>query len=708
MSLQVPQPSSDLTSPTAQSQEMTKLSSRDTKKLISWVHEQYIQTREQRWRDERQWYLNLLFYFGKQNVLYREGQMTPVGRAFNLYTPPAPYYRSRPVINRIRPLVRTEMAKLVSQKPSASIIPASSEDRDLFAANAGEQIWDSLYRSKKIAHTIRRSVFWNSVTGNGFIKVYWDEDKEDIFSGQMGDMCFIPVTPFHILVPDLREEEIEDQPFVLHAQVKTGDEVSSYYGKEFNFESNKASSLEETYLQIMGIQEWKKSNRVLILEAWIKPGFTKLMPNGGLLTVAGDNIIQAIDGNPYEHGLYPFAKLNHIPTGKFYSDSTINDLIPLQRELNRTRGQIIEAKNRMAKPQLAAEIGSVDVTKMTSEPGQVILYRPGFNPPTPIPLQGLPSYVTQEVDRILADMSDISGQSEVSRGQAPPGVTAATALSYLQEQDDSKLSATYDSIEETVEKVAHIALSYVKQFWDTERQVKVTGDDGSFDVMAFQGSDLRGNTDIKVEAGSALPTSKAAKQAYIMDLMKMGFIDPQKGLEVLEIGGINKIYEQVQVDVRQAQRENLKMAQITTELLQMHQQAQTEQFIQNNKNPAIQQAPDGSLIDTTPVAQGLPPQPVDLPLIVPVNDFDDHRLHIERHNAYRKGQAYERLDDVKKGLFEAHVQAHVQSIMTGAMNAMDPSMFGGDPAAMQNAMNPESYKETQQNLQPTNGMQPGG
>src|SRR5258708_19832583 len=99
--------------------------------------------------------------------------------------------------------------------------------------------------------------------------------------------------------------------------------------------------------------------------------------------------------------------------------------------------------------------------------------------------------------------------------------------------------------EEGIGKVAFETLSLVSQFWDTQRMVKVVGLDGSFEVMAFKGSDLRGNNDIRVEAGSALPTSKAAKQAFIMDLMKMGFIDPSKGLEVMEIGGINKIYDEI-------------------------------------------------------------------------------------------------------------------------------------------------------------------
>ena len=702
----LPEPTESLTT----SSETLGLSKADADKLISWANEQFTAMKNARWKQERQWYLNLAFYFGQQNVAFRGGN-EGISRDFKLYTPPAPYYRARPVINQIRPRIRTEMSKLTAQKPSAFVVPASSDDRDMYAAHAGEQIWDSLYRSKKLHSVLRRAVFWTSTTGNGFIKAYWDEDSVDQFSEQLGDILYTPVTPFHLYVPDQKEEDIEYQPFLIEASMRNADQLSQAFGQEIKFEPAKGGILEDSFLNVLGVEKWEKNREVLVLECWVKPGMTKILPAGGQFTIAGNQLISPpTAGWPYQHGRYPYAHISHIPTGKFYRDSIINDLVPLQKEYNRTRGQIIEAKNRMAKPQLAAEIGSLDPTKVTTEPGQIIMYRPGFQAPTPIQLQEIPSYVIQELERIKQDMDEISGQHEVSRGQTPPGVTAATAISYLQEQDDSKLSHTFDSVEEALEKVALMTLNYVHQYWDTPRMVKVTGEDGSFDVMAFQGSELHGNTDIRVEAGSALPTSKAAKQAFIMDLMKMGFIDPTKGLEVMEIGGINKIYEQVQVDVRQAQRENLKMAQANQQIMQQHEEEQMMSYLQSPEgqmavqNQTLMEGPDGGLLDIGPALQGGEPIPVANELLVPVNNWDDHRIHIERHNAYRKSQAFENLPPEAKSLFDQHVQAHVAAIMEGAQAAMPPEMLEAgmyDISAMSNPQ--ESYKESEQMMMEQEG-----
>ena len=666
----------------ATNNQADSLSDKDKQRLTDWVKNSFTKAKSDRWQSEKQWYLNLAFYFGKQNVQAIETK--GAASHFKLVTPPAPYYRSRPVINKVRPLMRTEMAKLSSQRPDTYVVPSSSNDDDLFAAQAAEQIWSSIQDSHKLDAIFRRAIFWTSTTGNGFIKSFWNDAKVDQLNQLQGDIDYQTVPPFHIFVPDLTEVELECQPFVLHASMRNKEQIASLYqqaqqqtAESIRKTTDKLGEIDEAYNSVMDTVQSKK-NQTLVVEAWVKPGVNSMLPGGGLVTIVGDQLINFWPQLPYEHGEFPFAHIRHIETGKFYADSVITDLIPLQREFNRTRGQIIESKNKMSKPQLAAELGSIDHTKVTSEPGQIIFYRPGFKAPTPIPLQGIPSYVLQELDRIESDMNDISGQHEVTKGQTPPGVTAATAISFLQEQDEGKLTYTFTSIEEATAKIARQTLFYVKQYWDVDHQIKITGVDGTFDVQMFQGADLRDNTDVRTEAGSAMPVSKAAKQAFIMDLMKFGFIDPQRGLELLEIGGAEKLYDQIQIDVRQAQRENLRMAQVTDEQIQQWNLAQKQQlaqqpgFAQALQTGEIQIDQQGNI-----VANGVVLQP---PLIVPVNNWDNNAMHIERHNRYRKSQAFDALSPVAKKLFDDHVNAHQQAMQQEQMQqaAMQSASMAGN------------------------------
>jgi len=624
------------------------------KQLVRWANEEYRKIKNARRSIERQWYINLAFYFGKQNVAIATTSASPTG--FRLTVPKAPPWRVRLVINKIRKIIRTQIAKTVAQKPRFYVVPASTEDEDLTAARVGEQIFDSVYSDKRVKTIIRRAEWWAAICGTGFIKDYWDPSKKSTL-GDKGDFCIEPTTPFHVFIPDFDTEELEEQPYLIHVTTKSVDWVRMSYPQLSKIEAdvNAASNiLEDSFMGMIGAQSPNSKNAVLCIEVWIKPKGHPQFPNGGMFQVIGDRIVYLTNTYPYKHGEFPFSKLEHVPSGKFYGSSVIEDLIAPQREYNRTRSQIIENKNRMGKLQLMAPKGSIEVSRMTSEPGQVVLYTPGFAPPTPIQQQNLPPYVLQEVDRLQQDMDDISGQHEISRGQNPSQVTAATALSYLQEQDDSQLSDTIESLEAAVEKLGRHILSHVSQYWTEGRIIRVMGRDGTFDAHVYKTADLGGNNDLRVEAGSALPTSKAAKQAFIMDLIKLGAIQINDALQVLDVGGIEKVYEDFLVDKRQAQRENLKLS-------------------------------DG--------------------ITVAPNDWDNHQVHIMIHNKFRKSQQYEALPAKIKQDFQQHVELHKAADM--AANMPPP---GQDPNANPGAQppSPGNMGPPAQPPMPTDQPQAGG
>lgn len=657
----------------------------DEKKLVAWVKEQYQDMKSARTRQEMVWYVNMAFYKGNQYV-----ELVP--RLSRLITPKAPPYRVRHVSNRIKPIIRNEMARLTSQKPSASVIPASSEDEDLFAAYAAEQVWESVSNRAKLNANFRNAVWWELITGNAFVKVWWDKNKIDYDSGPNGvpgDICFGHVTPFHLYVPDLREIDIQQQPYVLNLYTKPLEWVKRFYGALLdgkNVQPDTVSATEilnDAYLNLDSTAGNKAADSVLCMEMWVKNGGCEFLEGDYVIHVVGEHLVSLAP--MYEHGKYPFVHFGHIPSGTFYRTSVIEDLIPLQREYNRTRSQLIENKNRMASLQMRAAMNSIDANKVTNAPGQIIFYRPGLPPPEPLPLQPIPNYVVDELSRNVTDMEDISGQHEVSRGSVPPGVTAATAISYLQEKDDSMLSHTFADVEEGMEEIARQTLSLVGQFWDTEHMVKVVGEEGFFDTLMLRGSDLKSNTDIRMEGGSSLPTSKAAKQALIMDMMKMGFIEPNDGLKILEIGGVQKLQERLRRDESQAQRENIRLKSMQPDMVdQFRMQWQELQMQEMQMSEMLMQeaAASGQLDPNAGPPQPDEPfktldtqaQPLEQPAILPVNTWDNHAVHIEVHNNFRKSQAFELLPDKIKQQFELHVQMHVMAAAQAMQEAM---MFGG-------------------------------
>jgi hypothetical protein len=686
----------------------------EAKKLVAWVKSEYEKCKQSRKTEEQDWYLQLSFYNGNQYHSWRR-----LGNGQVLAEEPNPQGLPRVTVNRIEPVVRTEIAKTTSGHPSATVIPASNDDDDLMAASAAEQVWQSLYdRESFQTRILQKAEFWRATTGNAFIKTYWDPSIKEIvptpvvdpYTGEkkviqqvasQGDVKFEVVSPFHLFVPDLSEEDLESQPYIFNVYTKSEEWVRSNFGsvlpKDFKPAKVSTSELLDAALMDMRNVDNSKPDAILVIEMWAKPNGCPYLPKGGLVTIVDNEIVQmAENGIPYSHKQYPFAHVGTIPTGKFYRRGTVKTLIPIQREYNRLRSQIIHAKNLMAKPQMMFQEGSVDPRKITARAGIWVPIRPGFQYPTPVPIQPLPQYVINEVKQLEMDFEDLSGQHAVSRGESG-GVTAATAINYLQERDDAYLTTVFSAIEAAVEKIAKHSIALFIQYVTQPRLIKTVGSDGAFDATVLSGADIASGNDIRVESGSALPTSKSARQALITEWMKMGFISPQDGLRILDMGMLKQYYNLLKLDENQSQRENLMMKRLTDEAVQ--------QFQMNWEMGASNGDPDKTVPGQTD-AEGNPIA-LEVPAVIPVHDYDNHAVHIEVHNRFRKSQSFEILPDVVKAEFQKHISMHEAALQQKMMEQAMMGMMGegaapGQPTALpseQAGQMPQQAGQTSEQLQ---------
>lgn len=644
----------------------------------------------------------MAMFYGQQWVEATRRSL-PQGYRDQLMLPKKPYYAQRKVINRTRAFVRTELSKFLSSPPTVVSVPSTAEDQDIRAAYAAEQAWQSISTTKKFRTHYRKAAWWMIVTGNGFIKTWWDQERYDRFAEQKGDICFGSITPFHLFVPDLREDEIEDQPYLINAYIKPVEWVRTYFGKmlegiDIQATTTSANSiLEEGYLNLaIGSQG---PDSCIVYESWIKPGATQLLPEGGVVITVDDKLVSIVRGWPYDHGMYPYTKFEHIPTSTFYGDSPLVDTNSLQKEYNTLRSEVSEAGRRMARPGLLVAKGSLVPSQITNEPGIIIQYRPGLPKPEPIPLSPLPQYYLDQQDRLLSDWEDLTGQHEVSKGTAPPGVTAGTAINYLQEKDDQYLTPQYQSIEEGTERIANQSIGLFVQYVDAPRKIKVLGADLAFDTVMLQGSDIKNGTDIRVEEGSSVGHSKAATDAKIMDMFTVGLYDRAEARQLLSAGGSQRAQDLLSVAEKKAQRENIKMKMLDPRTIMEESNNFVMETLSNPEILATAGITEDQITEEViqEIAQSAPP-------VVTVADFDIHEQHIETHNRFRMSQEYEALDPTIQEQFTKHVAEHQRLFMQGQMmnflqqipsdgsDGLEPGMSGaapgdteeiaGDPAAM--------------------------
>lgn len=659
------------------------------KKMAKWVRDKYEKCKSDRTGIANQWYINLAFYKGDQYVQQIRGKL--------INTPEIPN-RVRLKINKIRPAMRVQVSRMTSQKPTATVVPSSSEDDDILAAESGESVWEHLSESEEYNKHLVNACWWASNTGVGYVKTEWDPSflDEDANNGEgaTGKIRYSAPTPFHIHVPNFLERDIEDQPFVIHTFTLTLEEVKNQFGDKIP--SDKAPTvvstneiMETQYLNLKGGQSNAQPDSCLVMEAWIKPGASSLFPKGGLVIVVDDIVVyKSLEGIPHKHRQYPFAKIDDVLSGGYYSTSVIEDLIPLQKEYNRNRSQSVESRNIISKPGFFVQEGAVDVSKWRSTAGQIIPVKPGFANPVPITFQALPPSHAQDLDNINRDFEDISGQHQVSKGATPSGVTAATAISFLQEQDQSFMAPTFASIELATQKVARQSLILAVQYWDEPRLIKATGIDQVMSVRYLSRSDIKNGTDIRIEAGSSLPVSKAARNAFFMDLINRGIIPGDKGLELLNLPNMRSYYAIIKVDENQATRENIRLRQADPmEVSQARQMADEQKtaYLTEMGMVGPDGRPDESLARQDPVIAQLLDK-LDRSML-PVNDWDNHEIHIYIHQRFMKSQGFENLDPALQDEFIKHVEDHksaqqsaqLTQLMMGGTTGGAMDMAGGMP-----------------------------
>jgi hypothetical protein len=262
----------------------------------------------------------------------------------------------------------------------------------------------------------------------------------------------------------------------------------------------------------------------------------------------------------------------------------------------------------------------------------------------------------------------MSGQHQVSKGNAPSGVTAGTAIQILQEADNSFMATTHASIEDAMKKVAGQTIGLAIQYWDSDRLVKYVGRDGQVNAKYLSRADIKSGTDIRIEGGSSLPVSKAARIALFMDLMTRGAIPVDQALKLMSLPSMKAYYDVVEVDEKQATRENVTMSELPADQTQ----AAREQVSQQG----MSMFPPG--ID--PLQNPLASQQMELANqpVVEVHDWDDHDVHIQIHTRFMKSQEYEMLDDAVKNEFELHLQAHKDAAFKTQMEDMMKQLGGQD------------------------------
>ena len=330
----------------------------------------------------------------------------------------------------------------------------------------------------------------------------------------------------------------------------------------------------------------------------------------------------------------------NIVPGRLWRKTPMDDLVPIQIFRNMVEANIRLSVQRMGNAVWLLPKGcGVDI--LTGEPGQQISYNPqsvggtNFAKPERVPAElnnlGALLALLKEIDDW---MERVAGTFFLQGGNAPPGVTAASALAYLGEKGQQSLSTLRSGWAQGWAEFDKMALEICRQNWDDVRIRACVGKNRKWQVEKFTKADLQGACNMIIDWNALAPKSNATERATIGQLVQLGIINPadqEMQITILKKFGELALKGSLDIDIEDAAKEQ-------------------DRFILKNQMPEVRPFVDNSMV------------------------------HLREHVDFCKTDEFREMPMEKQQAFLGHVSNTVKDIVTRRLMLTQTGLDPDQPA----------------------------
>lgn len=159
------------------------------------------------------------------------------------------------------------------------------------------------------------------------------------------------------------------------------------------------------------------------------------------------------------------------------------------------------------------------------------------------------------------DFQQIMGVYGGSRGDPPTGITAAVALTFLDEQESERAGVGVAELMRGVVRIAKLTSWLMADHYDDDddRLTKLLGRNlAAYAKEGFVMADLRNCGDVRIKNSSALPQQKSARMQYLIDIKQQfpNILPDDQAIELLGLGEVDRMRSIVTVAIKNAEAEN--------------------------------------------------------------------------------------------------------------------------------------------------------
>lgn len=438
-----------------------------------------------------------------------------------------------------------ETAKVLS-----SVLPVLMEYND-FEQTYSDNWWEKLKHG-----TAAYGIFWNPKKENGLgdvdihgidlLKLFWEPGITDIQKSR------------NLFIVELVDEDLLDQMYPEHKGKMGGGTINvKEYLYDDQVDNSGKSVVVDWYYKVT-----TASGKTVVHYAQFV---------GDVLLYASENDEEYRGSGWYDNGLYPVVLDVLFPEkGTPVGFGYVAICKDPQLYIDKLFGNILDYASEGANPRFfISESTAVNEDEFLDKNQKLIHVAGELDDRRLKQLELAPlSSIYVEIAQLKIDeMKETAANRDVNSGSTGSGVTAAAAISALQEAGNKASRDMIAASYRADTAISGQSIDRMRQFYDEERIFRITGENGDYRFVAISNAGLKDQVtgtdsqgfplyrrpifDLKIKAQKKNPFSRMEQNEQAKELYKLGFFNPERAqealpcLEMMEFEGIEKVREQV-------------------------------------------------------------------------------------------------------------------------------------------------------------------
>lgn len=495
------------------------------------------------------------------------------GKYLNAGEPSTTHRNAETEVNQ-KPKVRTNffysyVEQKVSQvsriKQNPSFIPLNDTDvDDVNNAEACNALVKFRMKELNIDSLMREQDRKTFKYGTSFAKIFWDhcigpinpnyeslkkkyggkiprlsksgakEGEVSSYDAHLGDVL-VEIIDSDSFFPERKKNKYNKLDFCEHVEFVNLEELKAEYGE--------LKKEEYHWLDIEG-RGYNEVDMVMKHTFYHRP--TKYLPDGEVIIYVEGKICERITNADEVKNYMPDGELPFVPDfdveadNGFWAKPFLVNIEQLSNLHDLVQSGMARNIGVASHPKIAVPEGTVNLKQLNNEYG-VVQYR-GATPPQWLQHNYVNKGEFEIQDRLEKKMDQMAKVFEVSKGYVPPGVTAFSAIRYLDDQEVQANSTTTAKRRERVTKIYWKVMKFMDRHYKTDdgRMVRILGDNNSYLIQSFEKFDFSKMYSVEIENISALSDTRSGRISDIIDINAANQKEPTFGKKeiskILDLG----------------------------------------------------------------------------------------------------------------------------------------------------------------------------